>query len=331
MAEMLIQSENLVSIADEVRTISGTTSSMGLSTIKTNLQTANNNVATESDYISQIMAALSSKANVDLSIKTKTTKLSSNATSISFTGLDGEPKAFAICPTGNITLGTTRYVTGVTYDGTTTHGVYGYKSSSTSTSYYSSSYFTWTYSNGTLTVKTSSTTNGGNFSNSVTYQLAYIVTGTKDGSTSSQLPTLSNAGTASDLASGKQLIDQNGNVVTGTHTCATGGATVQSKSDSFTTNYNGQATVNCGFKPDVVSISIVAIDDSVSAIGLVFSALTDGQTCIQSHAASTDTIYGVEATRTNTGFSVSMIDHGWTWANTPAKNTKFYYTAIKYT
>lgn len=32
-----------------------------------------------------------------------------------------------------------------------------------------------------------------------------------------QLPALSNPGTAADLASGKQLIDQNGNVITGTH------------------------------------------------------------------------------------------------------------------
>lgn len=106
---------------------------------------------------------------------TKTTKLSSNSTSISFTGLTAEPKMFAICPTGNITLGSTRYVTGVMYDGSTTHGTYGYRSSSSGTSYYSASYFTWTYSNGTLTVRTSSSTNGGNFTSSVTYQMTYIV------------------------------------------------------------------------------------------------------------------------------------------------------------
>ena len=81
---------------------------------------------------------------------------------------------FSTMSTGNITLGTTRYVTGVHYDGTTTHGTYGYRSSSSGTSYYSASYFTWTYSNGTLTVKTSSTTNGGYFYNGVTYQLSYV-------------------------------------------------------------------------------------------------------------------------------------------------------------
>ena len=107
--------------------------------------------------------------------KTATTQLSSASTTITFTGLTAQPKMFSIVPTTNITLSSTRYVTGVTYDGTTTHGVYGYRQSSSATSYYSSSYFTWTYSNGTLTVKTNSSTNGGNFTNSVAYQLTYVV------------------------------------------------------------------------------------------------------------------------------------------------------------
>lgn len=107
-------------------------------------------------------------------IHTSTSKPSSNGTSISFTGLNGEPVMFAINPTGNITLGSTRYVTGVKYDGSITHGTYGYRSGQSGTSYYSSSYFTWTYNNGTLTVRTSSATNGGNFSSNVTYHLVYV-------------------------------------------------------------------------------------------------------------------------------------------------------------
>jgi hypothetical protein len=108
-------------------------------------------------------------------IKTTTKKNSSNNNSIVFTGLTEEPKMFAISPTGNIILSSTKYVTSVMYDGEKTHGTYGYITSSLATSYYSASYFTWTYSNGTLTVKTSSTINGGNFSPSVTYQLTYVV------------------------------------------------------------------------------------------------------------------------------------------------------------
>lgn len=134
-------------------------------------------VSTQTDLIAQIEAALEGKAaggGSGATIKTVSVKPSSNSTSISFTGLTAEPKMFAIIPTGNITLDTTRYVTGVMYDGSETHGTYGYRSSSSGTSYYSASYFTWTYSNGTLTVKTSSTTNGGRFSSSVTYMLVYV-------------------------------------------------------------------------------------------------------------------------------------------------------------
>lgn len=221
MAKYFIQRENLVSIADEVRTISGVANTLPINTMKSSLQEANNNINTESELISQIMSALQGKTNVaisEISIKTATKKLSSNGTTITFEGLTQEPKVFAITPTGNISLSSTRYVTGVMYDGETTSGTYGYRSSSTGTSYYSASYFTWTYSNGTLSVKTSSSTNGGNFSSSVTYKLVYVEVSEGSGSSSGgvSLPTLTNEGSASDLLSGKQLIDSKGNIVTGT-------------------------------------------------------------------------------------------------------------------
>lgn len=182
----------------------------GLSVAEENIGRTNNEISTQSALIQQIKAELEGKAaggsvapNIEplevtesgtytapngvdgyshvvvnvpgATIGTATTKPSSNSTQISFTGLTAQPKMFAIVPTGNITLGSTRYVTGVMYDGSKTHGTYGYRASSSATSYYSASYFTWTYSNGTLTVKTNSSTNGGNFSSSVTYQLVYVV------------------------------------------------------------------------------------------------------------------------------------------------------------
>lgn len=107
----------------------------------------------------------------------ETTKsLTSNATSIAFTGLSAQPKAFMLIATTQITVSSTYYVSSVMSNGTDTYGAYVRKGSGSSSAYQyvSSSYFSWTYSNGTLTVKTQSSTYGGYFKSSVTYRLIYI-------------------------------------------------------------------------------------------------------------------------------------------------------------
>lgn len=88
--------------------------------------------------------------------------------------LSGSPKAFAIITTTQITLGSTRYVLAVMSDGTNTYGTYGYRSGSSAYAYVSSSYFTWTYSDGTLSVSTTSSTNGGTWNSSATYRIIYV-------------------------------------------------------------------------------------------------------------------------------------------------------------
>lgn len=106
-------------------------------------------------------------------VKSTTAKTSSNSTSISFTSLSAQPKMFCVQCDQQQQLGSTRYVISVICDGTHTYGVWGYRSGNSAYQYYSSSYFTWTYSGGTLKVSTNSSTNGGNFHSGYNYRLIY--------------------------------------------------------------------------------------------------------------------------------------------------------------
>ena len=172
----------MTAIADKLRAILGISGSLGLDAMASNLSSVQGSVDAQTSLIAQIVQELEGKAAgdsgggavIEPTISSVSVKPGSNSTSISFTGLSAEPKMFFIAPTGNITLGSTRYVTGVFFDGTTLCGTYGYRSGSSATSYYSASYFTKTYSGGTLTIKTSSATNGGNFTPSATYKLVYV-------------------------------------------------------------------------------------------------------------------------------------------------------------
>ena len=167
----------MTAIADKIRSLLGISGALGMDAMATNLQSAISETESQESLISQIEAALEGKTGAaapQVTVGTVSVKPTSNSTSISFTGLKGEPKIFAISTTAQITLGSTRYVTSVMYDGDKTHGVYGYRQSSTAYAYYSNAYFTWTYTNGTLKVTANSSTNGGNFTNSVTYELVYV-------------------------------------------------------------------------------------------------------------------------------------------------------------
>lgn len=101
-----------------------------------------------------------------------------NSLTLTFEGLSGEPTLFSVHPKENITLGSTRYILGVDYDGENTVGIQGYSSgsfmSSSATATYSATAFSWTYANGTLTVTSGSATTGGYFMSGITYQLVYI-------------------------------------------------------------------------------------------------------------------------------------------------------------
>lgn len=62
MAEYLIQGESLTALADEIRELSGTTSTMGLDSMATRVGEANTEVGSQTDLIAQIASALEGKA-----------------------------------------------------------------------------------------------------------------------------------------------------------------------------------------------------------------------------------------------------------------------------
>lgn len=112
-----------------------------------------------------------------VTVNSKTVTPSSNSTNISFS-VEGEPKFFSVQLDAQQYLSTTRTVVNVNCDGNTCYGIYAYSSGyswmgGTNTLAYSDSYFSYTYSNGTLTISTQSATNGGNFIANAAYRLIY--------------------------------------------------------------------------------------------------------------------------------------------------------------
>lgn len=134
---------------------------------------------TPDDGLSDVTVSAISSVYVGSDIARKSssdlTASGAGSTSISFTGLSGEPKMFSVCAVAQFNNSATRCVVSVMFDGTTTYGNWVYQSSNKSWGilYASSSYFSFTYSNGTLTISTSSTTNGGVFRSGTNYRLIY--------------------------------------------------------------------------------------------------------------------------------------------------------------
>lgn len=108
-----------------------------------------------------------------VNVETLTVKPSSASTTFTISGLKGQPKAFVLQYNANLTTTSTRYVVAASSNGSQHQVTYAYKSGNNGYVYQSTSYLTVTYSNGTLTLKTSSTTSGGTFYNG-NYRLVYV-------------------------------------------------------------------------------------------------------------------------------------------------------------
>ncbi len=104
---------------------------------------------------------------------------SSGSQTIRFSGLAGQPSAFWIDAPSDRTISTGRYIASVRYDGETTDGLCEYKSTGGSTTFYayakySATEYSWSYTNGVLTVTSASISGGGRFYSGVTYRLTYV-------------------------------------------------------------------------------------------------------------------------------------------------------------
>lgn len=144
---------------------------------------------TESDVLSGINFHLPSGAAAigtmggTGDVKTATYTPSSNSSTATFS-VTKEPIMFACIATSQLSQTATYYINTVCSDGTSTHRVTCYRSSvttSSSTTYTGLIYcgdsanITWSYTDGTLTIRSLSTSGGGGyFASGITYTLFYI-------------------------------------------------------------------------------------------------------------------------------------------------------------
>lgn len=112
---------------------------------------------------------------------------------------------------------------------------------------------------------------------------------------------------------------------------ATGGASVQRKNGSFTTDANGAAAVNCGFKPDLIVVYLMTYDDIEEGFSIPFGEQSYPSKPYCALGYHANGVYMVIANRGNAGFSVSMTDLGWNFGTTKVDKKTFNYIAVKYT
>lgn len=156
--------------------------------------------------LASLIESIQAQSSAEVSLFSLEATPSANSLTLTFSGLSGEPTLFSINPKENITLGSTRYILGVDYDGSSTMGTIGYSSgsfmSSSATATYSASNFTWEYADGVLTVTSNGASTGGYFMNGITYQLTYITDTLVPGGTGG-IDTSDATAVADDILKGK--------------------------------------------------------------------------------------------------------------------------------
>lgn len=136
-----------------------------------NLAITENGTNIDVTNYSTVSVAVEGGGGSGMTVATANTTLASANTSISFTGLSGEPTSFVVTTAGDLATGASPYKTAtVVFDGTDLHGQIVTNTSNANASYSTS--FTKSYSNGTLTI----TGTGTNFQANQ-YKLVYTYGG----------------------------------------------------------------------------------------------------------------------------------------------------------
>lgn len=139
--------------------------------------TSNGNNINVAQYETVSVNVPTGGGSVNVDTKTITNSSASN-TSISFTGLSGEPKAFFVRCTSQLTRSSNSsyyYVTDMRWNGSSGNHNGNYWRMSNGTFYNDTSHYSHTYSNGTLTISSSGSRSaaGGSFYNGG-YELVYV-------------------------------------------------------------------------------------------------------------------------------------------------------------
>ncbi len=126
-------------------TINGTAVSVSASELVSGSQTLSDNGDYDVTNLASVTVSVSGGGGGNLTVASKTATLSSASSSISFTGLSGNPTSFVVTSSSDIATNTNG-VTGVVFDGTSLHGQI------MTTQVTADTGFSKSYSNGTLTI-----------------------------------------------------------------------------------------------------------------------------------------------------------------------------------
>lgn len=114
------------------------------------------------------------------------------------------------------------------------------------------------------------------------------------------------------------------------------GVTVHRKSGTFNTNSSGNATVKCGFQPDLVVIFGGVVEEYgnyYSASAPFYEDTRNNRLNMSMWHTDSDTYATIDMyiTQTNTGFEIKMENVKWDSQYEAVSNGTFKYTAVKYT